>query len=82
MGLARFVATDPYTPTATQAELEELLARMHGVTDCTVHSNGDVTLKYDSHMVADEVIEAALKGMGFKLHHLFDNPNIEKTGER
>jgi hypothetical protein len=45
IGLARFVAQDPYTPAATEQELEELIPKVRGVIDWAIHPNGEVTLE-------------------------------------
>jgi len=73
LGLARFTAKHPYNPTATKEKLEEILRKIHGVTDCTIHEYGDVTLEYDRHFVSDELIEDALACMGFKIKHTLDD---------
>jgi hypothetical protein len=59
MGLARFVAQDPYRPRATKEELEGLLDRVDGVLDWTIHDNGDVTLEYDSDRLYEGLLEDA-----------------------
>jgi len=79
MGLAKFTAVDPYNPSATEQELDELIPKIHGVTDWTVHENGDVALKYDKHLIGDDVIEEALAGMGFKLVHILDDPDASEV---
>ncbi|MGD8623024.1 MAG: hypothetical protein PVF47_00985 [Anaerolineae bacterium] len=75
MGLARFVAQDPYRPRATKKELESLLDKVDGVVDWTIDDNGDVTLEYDSNRLYEGLIEDALAGIGFKLHHIVDEPD-------
>jgi hypothetical protein len=79
MNLARFVARDPYAPAATEEELEDLLAKIHGVVDWTVHSDGEVTLKYDRSIISDDLVEEALAGMGFQLKHIFDEPGADEA---
>lgn len=79
MSLARFIARDPYAPRATEEELEELIPKMHGVVDWTIHSNGDVTLEYDRTRISDETIEEALKGLGFRLRHICDEPEADEA---
>jgi hypothetical protein len=79
MSLARFIARDRYAPAATEEELENLIPRMHGVVDWTIHSNGDVTLAYDRSRISDEVIEEALKGLGFQLKHICDEPEANEA---
>jgi hypothetical protein len=79
MSLARFVAHDPYRPKATNEELEELLFKIDGVIDWTIHRNGEVTLEYDRKRISDELIEDALLGIGFRLKHLCDEPYASKA---
>jgi len=79
MGLARFVAQDPYRPRATEEELDELLDRVDGVLDWTIHDNGDVTLEYDSNRIYEGLIEDSLAGIGFKLHHIEDEPDADEV---
>jgi hypothetical protein len=87
MNLARFVARDPQEPTCTKEELDDLLARMGGVLDWRSHENGDVTVKYDRHRISAELMEDALHGVGFRLHHICDgqsasNEEIEREWGR
>jgi hypothetical protein len=79
MSLARFIARDPHTPAATEEELEDLLAKIHGVSDWTVHSDGEVTLEYDRSIISDDLVEEALAGMGFQLKHIFDKPEADEA---
>jgi hypothetical protein len=79
MGLARFVAQDPYRPRATKEELDELLNKVDGALDWTIHDNGDVTLEYDSDRLYEGLIEDALAGIGFKLHHIEDEPDASEA---
>jgi len=79
MGLARFVARDPYRPKATKEELDNLLDRVDGVLDWTIHGNGDVTLEYDSSRIDEGLIEDALAGIGFRLHHVLDEPEANEA---
>jgi hypothetical protein len=79
MGIAKFVAIDPYAPSATEAELEDYLSRIHGVMDWTIHHNGEVTLEYDNNLINDRLIEDALAGIGFKLKHLADKPKASES---
>jgi hypothetical protein len=74
MGLARFVAQDPYRPRATNDELDRVLDRVDGALAWTIEENGDVTLEYDSERIDEGLIEDALAGIGFKLHHIADEP--------
>ena len=82
MGLAKFTATDTYTPAATEEELENIIPKIHGVIDWNVHEDGDVTLEYDRHLISDELIEDALVGMGFKLKHILDEPDASEAEVR
>lgn len=79
MGLAKFVAKDPYTPPATEDELREFIPQIHGVTNWTIDPDGEVTLEYDESEIDDPLIEEALDGMGFKLKHIFDEPNATEV---
>jgi hypothetical protein len=79
MSLARFIAKDPYTPAATEEELEDLLTRIYGVVDWTVHPDGEVTVEYNRGRISDELIEEALAGMGFELKHIFDEPEVDEA---
>jgi methanogenic corrinoid protein MtbC1 len=85
MGLAKFVAKDPYTPAATEKELEELIASMHGVINWSMQSNGNVTemtVEYDRHLISDELIKTALSGVGFKLKEICDQPETSEAEVR
>jgi hypothetical protein len=79
MGLARFVAQDPYRPRATKEELDEMLNKVDGALGWTIHDNGDVTLEYDSSRLYEGLIEDALAGTGFKLHHIEDEPDASEA---
>ena len=79
MGLARFVAEDPYRPKATKEELDALLNKVDGALDWTIHDNGDVTLEYDSNCLYEGLIEDALSGIGFRLHHIMDEPEASEA---
>jgi hypothetical protein len=79
IGLARFIARDPYAPAASRQELDDLLSRMDGVIDWAIHRSGDVTLEYDRDRISDDLIEDALVGIGFKLKHIFDKPNATEA---
>jgi predicted TIM-barrel fold metal-dependent hydrolase len=79
MGIAKFIAIDPYAPAATEAELEEYLSRIHGVIDWTIHPNGEVTLEYDNRLINDGLIEDALVGIGFRLKHILDQPKASEA---
>lgn len=74
MGLAKFIAKDPYKPAATEKELEELIAEMQGIINWIIHANGEVVVEYDRHLISDELIEEALDGVGFELKHISDKP--------
>ena len=81
IGLARFVALDPDAPAATESELEYYIPKIRGVIDWAIHPNGDVTLEYDSRLVArDEMlIEEALTALGFKVKHIYDHPVTDEA---
>lgn len=79
VGLAEFIAKDPYTPEATENELRGLLPKIHGVIDWTIHPNGDVVFEYTHNPVNDQVIEEALAGIGFKIEHIFDEPEADEV---
>ncbi|MFN2186171.1 MAG: hypothetical protein ACK2UU_19475 [Anaerolineae bacterium] len=74
MGLARFVAQDPYRPNATKEELDGVLDRVDGALDWKIEENGEVTLEYDTERIDESLLEDALAGIGFKLHHIVDEP--------
>jgi hypothetical protein len=78
IGLARFIARDSEAPAATEEELEDLIPRIRGAIDWTIHPDGDVTLEYDRTRNSDEIIEEALTSLGFRLKHIYDHP---VTGE-
>jgi len=79
MGLARFVARDPYTPAVTEQELEEIITKIHGIIDWTIHPNGEVTIEYNRQLISDELVEEALTGIGFELRHIFDDPDADEN---
>jgi hypothetical protein len=74
MGLARFVAQDPYRPNATKEELDGVLDRVDGALDWMIEDSGDVTLEYDTERIDEGLLEDALAGIGFKLYHIIDEP--------
>jgi hypothetical protein len=78
MGLARFVARDPYKPAITEQELEEMIAKIHGIINWTIHPDGEVTIEYDRKIISDELVEEALSGVGFRLRHIFDEPDADE----
>jgi len=82
MGLARFIAKDPYRPAETEQELDELLSEMDGVLDWTIHAGGDVTVEYERHHISDDLIEEALDGLGFELTHIYDQPAVDEAEAR
>jgi hypothetical protein len=82
MGLARFVAQDPYRPRASKEELDDLLDRVDGVLNWTIHANGDVTLEYDSDRLDEGLLEDALAGIGFRLHHILDEPDAGEAASQ
>ena len=82
MRSAKFIAKDPYTPGATEKELEKLIAEMHGVINWTIQPSGkmaEVTVEYDRHLISDELIETALNGVGFELKHISDKPEASEA---
>jgi copper chaperone CopZ len=82
MSLARFVAQDPYRPSATKKELEDLVSKVDGVIDWSVSADGEVTLEYDRKRISDELIEDALAGIGFRLKHIYDVPYASEAEAR
>jgi hypothetical protein len=82
VGLAEFIAKDPYSPAAIEKELRDLMPRIHGVMDWTIHPNGDVTFEYERSPINDDVIEEALIGMGFRIKHIFDHPYADEAEVR
>jgi hypothetical protein len=50
-----------------------------GVTHWMSHPDGEVTIAYDRHLTSDALIEEALKGMGFKLKHIFNHPDADEA---
>ncbi|MEJ2207950.1 MAG: hypothetical protein P8129_02805 [Anaerolineae bacterium] len=73
-GLARFVARDPYRPTQSVEEVDELLQEMDGVVDWAFDPGGQVTVEYDPDRINDALIEDALAGVGLQLEHISDEP--------
>lgn len=76
MGVAKFIAKDPYVPSATLEELYDLLSEMDGVLDWSVSQAGEVAVEYDQYRITDEMIEKALSGLGFEVKHLSDVPDL------
>jgi hypothetical protein len=76
MGLAKFIAIDQYAPSATKEELDNLLRKMEGVLDWAINPNGEVAVEYDHDLINDEMIEAALSGVGLKLKHISDDLDL------
>jgi hypothetical protein len=74
IGLARFIARDPEAPAIGEEELEELIPKLRGAIDWTIHPDGDVILEYDRTRNSDEIIEEALTSLGFRLKHIYDHP--------
>ena len=77
MGLARFVAIDVSRPRATKTELNDLISRMDGVIDWRIEPDGDVIVEYNHDLISDQVIESALRGIGFRLTHISDDPDAD-----
>jgi hypothetical protein len=75
LGLVRFVTRDPYRPSETEEEVDELLQEMDGVIDWTIHPDGEVTVEYDTARIDDSLIEDGLAGVGLELEHVFDKPD-------
>ncbi len=82
MGIAKFIALDPYAPKATKAELDNLLSRMDGVLDWAINPDDEVAVEYDHDLITDEMIEAGLSGTGLKLKHISDEPDFETNAAR
>ena len=78
IGLARFIAQDPEAPAIGEEELEELIPKLKGAIDWTIHPDGDVTLEYDRTRNSDAIIEEALTSLGFRLKHVYDHPVTEE----
>jgi hypothetical protein len=79
MGIARFFAVDTYRPRATRDEIDTILSKMRGVTDWRFHPKGEVVVQYESDLIGDEAIEAALEGVGYGLAHISDDPHVAGT---
>lgn len=79
MGVAKFIANDPYAPKATNAELDDLLSRMDGVLDWAINPDEEVAVEYDNDRITDEMIEAGLSGTGLVLKHISDEPDFEEN---
>lgn len=77
MGLANFVAIDGFRPRATETELNDLISRMDGVIDWRIKPDGDVIVEYNHDLISDQVIESALRGIGFSLTHISDDPEAD-----
>ena len=82
MGLAEFIAQDPYEPASTERKLRELISRARGVIECVIRPDGDVVVKYDRHQFNDEVLEEALGRLGFELKHITDEPDADEATVR
>ena len=82
MGIAKFIAKDPYDPGSIKSELDQLLDRMDGVLDWAITPQGEVAVEYDNELINDEMIEEALSGLGLKLKHISDIPNFEEEAVR
>lgn len=82
MGVAKFIANDPFAPKATKDELDELLSRMDGVLDWAVNPDDEVAVEYDNDRITDEMIEAGLSGTGLVLKHISDEPDFEENAVR
>lgn len=82
MGVAKFIAKDPYAPSATEAELDQLLGEMDGVLDWAINEDQEVAVEYDHDLINDEMIEEALSGLGLQLKHISDAPDISDEEAR
>jgi hypothetical protein len=80
-GVGRFVARDPYRPTQTLKEVDELLQEMDGVLDWTIHPDGQVTVEYDPDRITDALIEDSLDGVGLELEHISDRTVTAETAQ-
>lgn len=76
-GLARFVARDPYRPTHSVEEVDELLQKMDGVVDWAFDPDGLVVVEYNPDRIDDSLIEDALAGVGLQLEHVSDEPRAD-----
>lgn len=76
MGVAKFIAKDPYVPSATIEELYNLLSEMDSVLDWAVNTDGEVAVEYDHNRINDQMIEEALSGIGLQLRHISDAPDL------
>ena len=76
MGVAKFMAKDPYAPGATREELDDLFEKMEGILDWAINENGEVAVEYDHDLINDQMIEGALSGVGLALKHISDAPNL------
>ena len=83
MGIARFFAVDGYRPKASREEIDALLWKMGGVIDWRFYPLGMVVVEYASRVISDQLIEAALEGLGYCLKHVSDDPLVarDKAGE-
>ncbi len=82
MGLAEFIAQDPYDPASTERKLRELIPRARGVIEYVIRPDGDVTVKYDRRQFNGEVLEEALGRLGFELKHIADEPEADEAKVR
>lgn len=83
MGIARFIARDPYTPPSTsKTALEELLTEMSGVLNWSIQPNGQVTIEYDPDLVSISSVEEGLDGLGYRLEHIFDERGPAEAGKK
>lgn len=77
MGVAKFIAKDAYSADALKNELDSLLGKMDGVLDWAINLDDDeVAVEYDHELINDEMIEEALSGVGLKLKHISDEPDM------
>jgi hypothetical protein len=78
MGIARFFAADPSRPNAARSEIDALLVRMDAVIDWRFHPLGAIVVEYRSTSISDQIIEAALEGLGYCLKHISDDPQVAR----
>ncbi len=76
IGIARFYAVDRYRPRATRDEIDALLFKMENVTAWRFHELGEVAVEYRSDLLSDQTIETALEGLGYRLLHISDDPQL------
>jgi hypothetical protein len=81
MGIAKFNAKNPHTPSSKLEELYNLLDDMDGILDWTVNMDGKLAIEYDYNRIHYQVIMDALSSTGFRLKHISDDPNVSDYAE-